>query len=385
MNHEPKKIKILFRHRSMEMGGVEKVLLSLLHNLDRNKFEMTVCLNINQGELRDEFPKHVRKVFLAAGKEDFSKNPIIRKIQLIKRKFKLLNIEKNPQIADRILNEKYDVEIAMTYGDFPMVANSTNKNSKKIGWLHSDLSMPGFAPIRENIFKAMQGFDFMIYGSRQCKNVLDEKFPNLKLPAGKVILNAIPIEELKQKSKEFPVDFGETPTFVSVGRLHYRKGQKTLLEVHKKLLDAGFAHNIVVIGDGEDYAFLEKRIKELGVKNSFKLLGTKINPYPYILNADFFVMPSESEGWPLIVAETLILQKPIVATKVGGIPELIEHKKTGLLVEYSIESLFSGMKELLTNENLVSNLQENLKNIENQFDNQKKFDAVEQVILDLTT
>ena len=64
---ENKKIKLLFRHRSMEMGGVEKVMLSLLNNLDRNKFDMTVLLSLNQGELRDEFPKHVRKVYLADG------------------------------------------------------------------------------------------------------------------------------------------------------------------------------------------------------------------------------------------------------------------------------------------------------------------------------
>ena len=47
------KIKILFRHRSMEMGGVEKVMLSILNNLDTEKFEMTVLLNLNQGELRN--------------------------------------------------------------------------------------------------------------------------------------------------------------------------------------------------------------------------------------------------------------------------------------------------------------------------------------------
>ena len=51
-----KKIKILFRHRSMEMGGVEKVLLSLLNNLNPELFDLTVLLNLNQGELRNEFP-----------------------------------------------------------------------------------------------------------------------------------------------------------------------------------------------------------------------------------------------------------------------------------------------------------------------------------------
>ena len=106
-----------------------------------------------------------------------------------------------------------------------------------------------------------------------------------------------------------------------------------------------------------------------------------MNPYPYVKNADFYVMPSESEGWPLIIAETLILQKPILATNVGGIPELIEHEKTGFLVEYSVESLYDGMKEFLQNKDLVQKIQENLRTIEDQFDNQKIFRAVENVIL----
>uniref|UniRef100_A0AAU6WT23 Glycosyltransferase subfamily 4-like N-terminal domain-containing protein n=1 Tax=Chryseobacterium endophyticum TaxID=1854762 RepID=A0AAU6WT23_9FLAO len=125
------KIKVLFRHRSMEMGGVEKVMLSLLNNLDREKFELTVCLNINQGELRDEFPDHVRKVYLTDGKEDLSENALLQKIQLIRRNLRLKQIQRQPAIADKLLGEKYDVEIGMTYGDFPAVLNSTNRNSKK--------------------------------------------------------------------------------------------------------------------------------------------------------------------------------------------------------------------------------------------------------------
>lgn len=64
-----KKIKILFRHRSMEMGGVEKVLLSLLNNLNPDQFEMTVCLTLNQGKLRDEIPRHIRKIHLTPEKK----------------------------------------------------------------------------------------------------------------------------------------------------------------------------------------------------------------------------------------------------------------------------------------------------------------------------
>ncbi|MCX8533617.1 glycosyltransferase [Chryseobacterium luquanense] len=377
-----KKIKVLFRHRSMEMGGVEKVVLSMLNNLDKEKFDMTICLNINQGELRDEFPSDIRKVYIADGKEDFSKNGIINKIQLLRRKLKLEKAEKNPEIADRILNEKYDVEIATTYSVYKTVLNSTNKNSKKIAWLHSDLTLEGFNPYREEIFKNLQQFEYIIYGSQQCKDALDEKFPDVNFPPGKVVLNAIPIKEIKAKAVEFVPDKEETPTFVSVGRLHFRKGYKTLLEVHKKLLDNGYLHHIQIIGDGEDYQELSNRINELNVQDTFKLLGTKLNPYPFVKNSDFYIMPSESEGWPLIIAETLILQKPILATNVGGIPEMITHEKTGYLVDYSQEGLYQGMKKFLTDENLLSTIKEHLKSIEEKFDNKKIFDAVEEIISD---
>lgn len=63
------KIKVLFRHRSMEMGGVEKVVLSMLNHLNKDKFDMTICLNMNQGELRNEIPAHVRKVHLTEGRD----------------------------------------------------------------------------------------------------------------------------------------------------------------------------------------------------------------------------------------------------------------------------------------------------------------------------
>lgn len=375
-----KKIKVLFRHRSMEMGGVEKVILSMLNNLSRDKFELTICLNMNQGELRNEFPSHIKSVYLTKGKEDFSKNPLIRIVQLAIRRIRLTRAQKDPSIADRLLKDTFDVEIATTNAVYKTVLNSSNKKSKKIAWLHSDLTLPSFDPYREEIFNSMKQFDFIIYGSQQCKDILEEKYPDIQFPPGKVILNAIPFEEIKQRSKAFMPEFEDVPTFVSVGRLDVRKGYRTLLEAHHKLMTDGYYHHIYVIGNGGDYDMLAKRAEELNLKNSFKLLGTQMNPYPYVKNADFYVMPSESEGWPLIIAETLILQKPIVATAVGGIPEMIDHKITGYLTEYSIDGLYNGMKEFLTNKDLVENIQKNLINIESKFDNKKIFDAVEEII-----
>lgn len=380
-----RKIKILFRHRSMEMGGVEKVILSLLENLNKNKFDITFLVSLYQGELRDKVPAHIKYIKVNSGKEDFSKNPLIHHIQLLLRSLRIKFLEKFPNWVDQIyLNEKFDVEIASSYTDFEFVLNSSNKNSKKIGWFHSDITFPKLQPAVPKILSQIPEFDYFIFGSQQTKDIFTETYPNFNLPDNQVILNAIPIKEIKEKAEEFVPDFGTSdPVFVSVGRLHSRKGFHKLIEVHSQLIKDGFPHKIIIIGDGEEKENLSNLAQSLGVADSFILMGSLLNPYPYVKNADFFIMPSESEGWPLIIADTLILQKPIISTAVGGIPEMIRHQDNGFLINYDSKEIYNAMEEFMTNPNLIETLQENLKKSESQFDNQKIFDAIENIITNL--
>ena len=386
MNTE-NKIKVLFRHRSMEMGGVEKVLLSMLNNLNRDKFDLKLSLNLFQGELRHAIPKFIPYKTLAKGKEDFPTNPLLNKLSLGTRGLKLALYRKFPIIADKfVLNNDADVEIATGYTMFSDVLNSSNKKSKKIGWFHSDITYPKLQPAVSLILEQIPQFDYFFWGSQQAKDIFIEKYPNIKLPPNEVIRNAIPIEELKEKATEKKINFEtEHPVFVTVGRLHSRKGHHKLLEAHVKLLKDGFPHKIYVIGDGEEKENLEQKIAASDVKDSFILLGSLLNPYTYVKQADFFILPSESEGWPLIIADTLILQKPIISTNVGGIPEMITHEKNGYLIPYETSEIYSAMKEFMTNPELIETLKENLKDSEKQFDNQKIFDTVENIITKLAT
>ena len=378
MTDSQKKIKLLFRHRSMEMGGVEKVMLSIVNNLNPEKFEITVCLNLNQGELRNEFPPHIRKLYLAEGKEDFSKNIILQKIQLYQRKKKLEKLRKNPGIIDKQhLKEYFDIEIGMTYNDFESVLNSSNKNSKKIGWFHSEINVPGLKPLLPEILKQFPQFDVMVYCSQKIKDLMHIHHPDLHFPREKVIINAISIEEIKVKAAEKIEAFSEKPSFVSVGRLHYRKGYHKLIEAHTKLIREGHDHQILIVGEGEHRQNLEKLIKENKVERTFILLGNKMNPYPYIKNADFFILPSESEAWPLVIAEALILQKPIIATDTGDDSMMIAPEKTGILIPYKVEEMYYSMKRFLTDKPLISEIKNNLQNIEDQFDNKKIFESIE--------
>ena len=379
------KIKILFRHRSMEMGGVEKVMLSLLNNLDKEKFDMTVLLSLNQGELRNEFPHHVRKIYLGEGKEDFSKNYLLQKFQLFKRTIKLEKFRKSPEIIDKeILKENYDIEIAMTYNDFESVLQSSNKNSKKIGWFHSEIDLPKLQPLVPKILRHFPQFDHMVYCSEKIMQIMHRTYPNLQYPPESVIINAVPVDEIRKKSEEKIPDFKNRPVFVSVGRLHTRKGYHKLMDAHHRLLKDGFEHSVVIIGDGEELTNLLSQQKKLGVEETFILAGNKMNPYPYIKNADFFILPSESEAWPLVISEALILQKPIIATRVGDVDLMIEDGKTGHLIRYETSEIYEAMKKFLADETFVQDIKENLINIEEQFDNRKIFNEVEEIIINLT-
>lgn len=184
----------------MEMGGVEKVVLSMLNNLNPDKFDITICLNMNQGELRNEIPSHVKKVYLTEGKESFSKNPFIHRLQLARRRLKLARILKNNTISDRILgNKKFDIEIAPTYSTFSAVNKSSNLASKKIGWFHSEINLPALQPLVPEIIENFPKFDHMIYCSQRIKEMMHHYYPDLKYPEESVVINAIPIEEIKKK------------------------------------------------------------------------------------------------------------------------------------------------------------------------------------------
>ena len=381
------KIKILFRHRSMEMGGVEKVLLSLVNNLNPDKFEMTVCLNLNQGELRDEFPPHVRKVVLAPGKEDFSRNPIIQKIQLAKRKLLLEKLRKQPKIVDKkFLKEEYDIEIAMSYGDFESVLNSTNRNSKKIGWFHSEINVPKLQPLVPKILEHFPQFDQLIYCSQRIMDLMHEHYPDLDYPPEKVIINVIPIEDIRRNAQQ-PIDdfpLQDNPIFVAIGRLHSRKGFHKLMDAHAKLLSEGLRHKVLVIGDGEEYQNLLNQKEKLKVNETFILLGGRMNPYPYLKKADFFIMPSESEAWPLVLAEALILKKPVIATNTGDVQSMIKDRQTGYLISYSTDEIYKAMKAFLTDVEMIRAINNNLRDIDRQFDSRKIFQEVEDIFLKLT-
>ena len=124
---------------------------------------------------------------------------------------------------------------------------------------------------------------------------------------------------------------------------------------------------------------LKNQCKELGIEKTFLLLNSQKNPWPYIKASDYFVLPSQSESYPLTIGEVMGLGKPIISTNVGGIPEMIENKVDGILVNYNENEIYEAMKQFLTNDNLVNKIKEGTKNADEKFDENKIYQQVSQV------
>ncbi|WP_374329186.1 glycosyltransferase [Soonwooa sp.] len=378
------KIKILFRLRSLEMGGVPRVILDILNNLPKDRFDLTLMLNLYQGELVKEIPKDIKLIVVEKGKEQMSPNRLVQNLQMVFRRIKLEVYTKFPSILYHLkVREKYDIEIASSYAEFDMVLNSPDKKSRKIAWFHTDISYDVNQKNDRNQKTALERveklkkFDHVIFCAANIRNAI-EKYYHITYPSSSIIYNAIRIDEIKEKSLATNVDLHnlKKPIFCSVGRLNKRKAYHTLINVHQKLINEGFDHSIIILGDGEEKNNLTQQISECDVQETFKLLGTKTNPFPYMKNSDYFVFPSKTEAYPLVINEALALEIPIISTNVGGIPEMIYDGVDGILVNDNESEIYEAMKKVFTQPELFEKIRKNTAESYKKFDSQKIYKQI---------
>jgi glycogen(starch) synthase len=131
-----------------------------------------------------------------------------------------------------------------------------------------------------------------------------------------------------------PLPF-ETPQMLCVGRLLHQKGFDLAITAFAALLDRFPRARLTIVGDGPSRFDLEQQAAALGLGEAVEFKG-RISPehVPELMNkATIVVMPSRSEGFPMVALEAAQMARPIVATPVGGLPESVVHQQTGLLVE----------------------------------------------------
>src|SRR5207247_3601899 len=119
---------------------------------------------------------------------------------------------------------------------------------------------------------------------------------------------------------------------VAVGRLAHVKGFDVLLEAVALVRQAMPEFSLRIVGDGPERAALERLISDLHLADSVELVGYKEDPTGHFEEAGLYLLSSRSEGIPLTLLEAMACGLPLVATAVGGVPEIVSDEKEGLLV-----------------------------------------------------
>jgi len=172
---------------------------------------------------------------------------------------------------------------------------------------------------------------------------------------------AVNVEEIRALKKDLGIKDGER-MILTVGRLSKEKAQMDLLRAYKNLSETHreIDARLVIVGDGPEREPLEAATASLGLGERVMFAGQVNNVQVYCAAADVLVNSSHSEGSPYVLLEAMAAGLPIVATAVGGVPEMIENNETALLVPAGEpQAMADAIARVLNDEQLAQRLSGN--------------------------
>lgn len=372
--------KILFILPSLCIGGLERVQVTLANALVKRGHDVTIKVLENQFDLLPILDKRVKFEHISHRRFPFWQN--MRYFWSFyddgcwEKRATPMQLYKY-----YVMQEKYDVEVAFFRGTpVKIISGSTNKNAKKIAWVHSDFKkckgITGSFGNIENAIKAYKKFDKVVCVSKQAQVSFQEVVGNTENVT--TIYNINSIEEILEKANEKIEKIGsECFSIITVGRLlNNPKGFDRLLEVCKRLNEDKLDYTLTIVGEGPDGEKMQDYISENNLNNVF-LAGMQENPYKFIKHADLLVCSSYYEGYNLTVAESLIVGTPVLSTNCTGPCEILDNGKYGMIVENSIEGLYQGIKKMIINKDLYNHYKAKAKERLPFFDEERIIKEVE--------
>jgi glycosyltransferase involved in cell wall biosynthesis len=335
-------------------GGAEKHLLRLANHLDRERFRVSLALVKPAGEFEPALAPDVRKFHLNRREKG---STTARAVQCVAPLRRLMRSER-PDVVFSVIDLVNLVNVFAARGVEPspkivlgvqtpptIAYDSPHPVSKLILRL-----MPRFYPRADHLVALSEGVasDLVALSPRTRGRV-------------SVIHNAGFEQEVGELARE-QLGAGELPRgplVVACGRLKPLKGFTHLIEAMAEVRKSVPA-NLLIVGEGEHRASLERKVRRLGLESCVRLLGFRRNPYKYMAAADVFVLSSLYEGFGNVVVEAMACGAPVVATDCPyGPREIVEDGVNGLLVEpASAQSLARGILRVLGDAELKKRLSE---------------------------
>lgn len=310
------KINILYLANTGDIvGGGEISLLDLLHGLNKEKFKPLVVCPFS-GDLADEFKKLGIEIKIVKMGSLKIPNPV----SFIRSVMTLVKILKNREI---MLVHANGSRCAI-YGSFackiigiPMIWH--------VRILESDGLLDRFLAKMSTV---------IIVNSK----AVAERFKWLRNKSKiKIIYNGIDLTKFGKtvQTEKIRKEFGfnlESPIVATVGRLDWYKAHQYFLQAAKKIKEILPNVRFLIVGDGKRKSYLESLTKKLGLSENVVFAGNR-RDIPDILECiDVFALSSISEGFGRSAVESMASEKPVVATRVGGLCEIVDDGMTGILV-----------------------------------------------------
>lgn len=339
--------KILFLIHDLGPGGAEKVLVNLVNNLDKEKFDITVMSLFGGGVNQKYLAPHIRCI------NCFPK-PIRGNIHLMK----LMSPDKLHRL---LIKEKYDIEIAYLEGPSArIISGCPSPNTILISWIHIELrDQKDIAASFRNIQEAKccyNRFNKIVCVSDSVRKAFQNSL-NVQKPHV-VLYNTNESELIRLLSKQTDTQElidDNCLRLIGVGKILKSKGFDRLARIHVRLKEEGYPIHTYILGEGREKKAIEKFLQKKDCENSFTFLGYQDNPYKYVSKCDLFVCASFFEGYSTAATEALIVGTPVCTVKVAGMCELLGvNNEYGIIVDNDEESLYQGLKTLLDDRTLLS-------------------------------
>ncbi|MCH5222366.1 MAG: glycosyltransferase [Muribaculaceae bacterium] len=385
------KPRIFIHMHYLEIGGAETSLIGLLQALDPNRVDVDLFLNEHRGEMMKYIPSYVR-VLPELKPYSTIEQPIVAAIKkgcwgivigrLMARLKYLCFRKKEVEAAESALYAyvgKYVTRFLPSlnkYGEYDLaisfliphniVLEKVNAK-KKICWIHTDYSSIKVDKDEEET--VWGAYDNIVSISPKVSESFCSVFPTLSNKLVE-IENIIPRQVVLTRSREFlPLDMPNFDTglnLLTIGRYSYAKGLDRIPALCRKIIDSGLNIRWYIIGYGNNnlLAEIERQIGLYKVEDRVIVLGKKDNPYPYIMQCDWYIQPSRYEGKCVAVREAQLLEKPVIITDYPTALSQIIDGHDGFIVPNDIEACSEGIAKLLTNEDAKATVINNLRKVD---------------------
>lgn len=339
------KKRILFIMTALNGGGAEKVLVDILHHFDYNQYDVELMLTTTDGVHYKRVPVNIKRIILY--KTSF--------LQWIRRLFLWVYRKSGSAFMLRFYLQaitkemEYDTIVSFMEGE-PLLLHSLllNKGKRHVTWVHTDFVNNHWTHYLYRYgdeLRAYQQMHEIVFVSKDTQSQFNRVFEGLKVKQY-VIYNLIDVHRIRDEA-ERSIPNKRKFTIVAVGRLVKAKRFDRLINVCAMLKQDNYDVDTWIIGDGQLRPNLKRQIQRLGLEENIFLLGFKNPPYSYMKQADLFVSTSDTEGYPLVVCEALVLGLPVIATHITGPKELLDEGKYGVLVEKDETSIYHGIVSVI--------------------------------------